>query len=61
MSVSETKNTVLELSLHSGLDRNVFSVNEQELIARLIKEDLWIEEETNVLKDMYYQNLNDIR
>ena len=61
MSVSETKNTVLELSLHSGLDRNVFSVNEQELIARLIKEDLWIEEETNVLKDMYYHNLNDIR
>lgn len=44
----------------SGLDRNVFSVNEQELIAKLIKEDLWIEEETNVLKDMYYHNLNDI-
>lgn len=29
--------------------------------ARLIKEGLWIEEETNVLKDMYFHNLNDIR
>ena len=37
----------------SGLDRNVFSVNEQELIARLIKDNLWIEEESNVLKDMF--------
>ncbi|MBU7570701.1 MAG: hypothetical protein KAF41_08655 [Flavobacterium sp.] len=40
----------------SGLDKNVFSSNEQEIITKLIKEDLWIEEETNVLKDMYYYN-----
>ena len=44
----------------SGLDRKSFSQKEQELIGKLIKEDLWIEEETNVLKDMYYHNLNGI-
>lgn len=44
----------------SGLDKKVFSTNEQELVAKLIKEDLWIEEESNVLKDMYYHNLNGI-
>lgn len=37
----------------SGLDKDMFSSNEQELISKLIKEDLWIEEESNVLKDMY--------
>lgn len=43
----------------SGLDKEVFSSNEQEIIAKLIKENLWIEEETNVLKDMYYYTIND--
>jgi hypothetical protein len=41
----------------SGLDRKAFSLKEQEIIAKLIKEDLWIEEETNVLKDMYYYSI----
>ncbi|MDW8549647.1 hypothetical protein NG800_012055 [Epilithonimonas ginsengisoli] len=41
----------------SGLDKKVFSSKEQEIITKLIKEDLWIEEETNVLKDMYYYNV----
>lgn len=45
----------------SGLDKKMFSTDEQELVAKLIKEDLWIEEESNVLKDMYYHNLMDIR
>jgi len=44
----------------SGLNRKAFSLKEQELIAKLIKEDLWIEEESNVLKEMYYHNLNGI-
>ena len=42
----------------SGLDRKVFSANEQELIAKLIKEDLWIEEESIALKEMYHYNLS---
>ena len=42
----------------SGLDRKLFSPNQQELIAKLIKEDLWIEEETIVLKEMYHYNLS---
>ncbi|REC59370.1 hypothetical protein DRF65_26470 [Chryseobacterium pennae] len=40
----------------SGLDKEVFSSKEREIITKLIKEDLWIEEETNVLKDMFYYN-----
>lgn len=40
----------------SGLKKEMFSSNEQEIITKLIKEDLWIEEETNVLKDVYYYN-----
>ena len=44
----------------SGLEKDVFSSNEQEIITKLIKEDMWIEEETNVLKDMYHHNLNGI-
>lgn len=42
----------------SGLDRKAFSTSEQELIAKLIRDDLWIEEETSVLKDMYRYNLS---
>jgi hypothetical protein len=42
----------------SGLDRKVFSINEQEIITKLIKEDLWIEEETCVLKQMYHYNIS---
>jgi len=44
----------------SGLDRKLFSSNAQELITKLLKDDLWIEEESNVLKDMYFHNLRDI-
>lgn len=40
----------------SGLNREVFSHNENELIVKLIKEDLWIEEESIVFKDMLYYN-----
>lgn len=42
----------------SGLDKELFSANEQELIAKLIKEDLWIEEESIVLKEMYQCNIS---
>ena len=42
----------------SGLDREVFSTIEHELITKLIKDDLWIEEETIVLKEMYYYSLS---
>ncbi|RXK87029.1 hypothetical protein [Filimonas effusa] len=42
----------------SGLNKSLFSANEQELIAKLIKEDLWLEEETIVLKEMYHYNLS---
>lgn len=41
----------------SGLNREIFSSNEQKIIDKLIIGDLWIEEETNVLKDMYYYNV----
>ncbi|WP_291128474.1 hypothetical protein [Flavobacterium sp. UBA7682] len=41
----------------SGLDKDIFSSIEQEIISKLVKEDLWIEEEANVLKDMYYYNI----
>jgi hypothetical protein len=44
----------------SGLDRKLFSSNAQELITKLVKDDLWIEEESNVLKEMYFHNLKDI-
>lgn len=44
-------------SVFSRLDSEFFNVQEQQLIEKLIKEDLWIEEETNVLKDMYYYNI----
>jgi len=40
----------------SGLNREVFSNGEDELIIKLIKEDLWIEEESIVFKDMFYYN-----
>ena len=42
----------------SGLDKELFSENEQELISKLIKGDLWIEEESNVLKEMYHSNIS---
>ncbi|UKB78640.1 hypothetical protein [Chryseobacterium sp. MEBOG07] len=44
----------------SGLNGKVYSPSEQELITKLIKEDLWIEEESNVLIDMYYHTTNKI-
>jgi len=44
----------------SSLDRKKFSRNEQELIIKLIREDLWIEEETTVLKEMYHYNRSNI-
>ena len=40
----------------SGLKRELFSCNGQEIINKLIKEDCWIEEETNVFKDMLLFN-----
>ncbi|MCY0970768.1 hypothetical protein [Chryseobacterium wangxinyae] len=40
----------------SGLKKEMFSANEQDIITKLIKEDIWIEEETNVLIDIYYYN-----
>ncbi len=40
----------------SGLDKEVFSSKEREIITKLIKENLWIEEESNVLKDLFYYN-----
>ncbi len=40
----------------SGLDRSAFFQYEQNLISNLIKEDLWIEEETNILEDLYFYN-----
>ncbi len=40
----------------SGLDKENFSLSEQEIITKLIKEDLWIEEETNVLKELFHYN-----
>ncbi|MET6995888.1 hypothetical protein [Chitinophaga defluvii] len=42
----------------SGLDKTAFSANEQALIAKLVKDDLWIEEETIVFKEMYHYNLS---
>lgn len=42
----------------SGFCKELFSANEQELIAKLIKEDLWIEEESIVLKEMYQCNIS---
>lgn len=40
----------------SGLDVGIFNSDEIHLINKLIKENLWIEEESNILIDMY--NLN---
>lgn len=40
----------------SRLDRNMFSITEQEIINTLIKDDLWIEEESHVLKELFYYN-----
>jgi len=40
----------------SGLDKKVFSTDEQQLIAKLIKQDLWIEEESNILAELYRYN-----
>ncbi|HEX8377678.1 MAG TPA: hypothetical protein VF602_07655 [Pedobacter sp.] len=41
----------------SGLNRTMFSPMEQDLIVKLIKNDVWIEEESNVLHDMYLYNI----
>lgn len=41
----------------SGLDIKVFSFSQREIIIKLIKDDLWIEEESYILRDMYYFNI----